>query len=199
MAGKWRAYLGNLWGGFRVGSDKALALVSPGDLRISDNGTIELSARYDPPGSGWRALVAALITLVLIVLVAQATGGCAGPGWLLWYILIIFIRRQPVRLNLEKAESVVIDPATHRLAFLTNFLGAKSWVAFEIKENFDTVMQSISATIGTPLSEGKIVRRLRAATVFVLVSMILFVVLVFLSIFIYLMYRSTARPQIDVV
>jgi hypothetical protein len=199
MAGTWRAYLGNLWGGFRVGSDKALLLVSPGELKVSDAGTIELSARYDPPGSGWRALVAALITLILIVLVAQAIGGCAGPGWLLWYILIIFIRRQPVRLNLEKSERVVIDAASHRLAFLIDFMEAKRWVAFEIKENFDTVVQRISATMGTPLSEGKIVRRLRAATVFVLVALVLFAVLVFLSIFLFMMYQSTARPQVDIV
>ena len=199
MAGKWRAYLGNLWGGFRVGPDKALPLVSPGELKISAGGTIQLSARYDPPGSGWRALVAALISLVLIVLVAQAVGGCAGPGWLLWYILIIFVRRQPVLLNLEESERVVIDAASHRLAFLADFVGGKRWIAFELKEDFDAVVQSISATIGTPLSEGKIARRLRATTVFVLVTIVLFVVLVFLSIFIYLMYRSRGRPQVDIV
>jgi hypothetical protein len=193
MAGTWKAYLGNLWGGFRVDSDKALPLVSPGELKISDAGTIQLSARYDPPGSGWRALVAALITLILIVLVAQAIGGCAGPGWLLWYLLIIFVRRQPVLLNLEKSERVVIDAASHRLAFLADFLGGKRWIAFEIKENFDAVVQGISATIGTPVSEGKIARRLRAATVFVLVSMVVVAVLVFLSIFLFMMYGSTVR------
>ena len=199
MAGTWRAHLGNLWGGFRVGPDKAVPLVSPGELKISEGGIIKLSARYDPPGSGWRALLAALITFVLVVLFAQAIGGCAGPGWLLWYILIIFVRRQPVLLNLEGAESVVIDSASRRLAFLVDFLGPKRWVAFEIKENFDVVVQSISETIGMPLSEGKIARRWRTATVFVLVAMVLFVVLVFLSIFIYFMYRSTARPRIDVI
>lgn len=120
MAGIWRVHLGNLWGGFRVGSNKAVLLVSPGDLKVSDAGTIDLSARYDPPGSGWRALVAALITLVVVVLLAQAMGSCAGPGWLLWYILFIFIRRHPVTLNLEQSESVVVDAVSRRLGFHTD-------------------------------------------------------------------------------
>ena len=193
MAGKWRAYLGNLWGGFRVGPDKALPLVSPGELKISAGGTIQLSARYDPPGSGWRALVAALISLVLIVLVAQAVGGCAGPGWLLWYILFIYIRRRQVTIDLEKSESVVVDGASRRLGFLTEFLGEKRWVAFEIKENFDTAAQGVSTTITAPISDGKITRRLRAATIFVFVTLGLFAVLIFLSIFLFMLYGSRGR------
>jgi hypothetical protein len=194
MAGTWKVYLGNLWGSFRVGSSKALLLVSPGELKISDAGTVELSARYDPPGSGWRALVAAIITGILVTLVAQATGGCAGPGWLLWYILIILIRRQPLTLNLENSENVVVDAVSRRLGFLIDFRGVKRWVAFEIKENFDPVVQSVRATMAAPISEGKIARRLRAAMIFVLVVMVLFAFLIFLSILIPVMYRSRVRP-----
>jgi hypothetical protein len=194
MAGTWRAYLGNLWGGFRVGSNKAVLLVSPGELKTSDAGTIELSARYDPPGSGWRALVASLITLIVIVLAAQATGFCAGPGWLLWYILIVFMRRRSAVLGLEDSEAITVDTANHRLGFLTEFMGAKRWVAFEIKENFDAAVQSVSATFSAPISEGKIARRLRAATVFVFVAVAFVALMIFLSIFIYLMYQSRVRP-----
>ena len=194
MAGTWRAYLGNLWGGFRVGPNKAALLVSPGDLRMSDEGAVELAARYDPPGSGWRALVAAIITGILVAIVAQATGACAGPGWLLWYIIIILMRRQPVTLNLEKAETVVVDPTTRRLGFFTDFQGAKRWVAFEIKENFEAALQSIRATMSAPISEGKIARRLRAATIAFIVALVFFAVMIFLSIFIFMIYRSRVRP-----
>jgi hypothetical protein len=194
MASTWKARLGNLWGGFRVVKNKALPLVSPGEFKISDEGTIELSARYDPPGSGWRALVVALITGVVVTLLAQATGSCAGPGWLLWYIVIIFIRRQPVTLNLETSESVVVDSVSHRLGFLTDFMGAKRWVAFEIKENFDAAVQSIRATMPAPISEGKIARRLRAATIFVFVAIGLFALMIFASIFFVMLYRTRVRP-----
>lgn len=194
MAGTWGVRLGNMWGGFRVGSNSALLLVSPGELRISDEGTVELSARYDPPGSGWRALVASLITLVVILVVAQATGGCAGPGWLLWYILIILIRRTPVTLNLERSESVIVDGANRRLGFLTEFLGAKRWVAFEIRAGFDHAVQGIRATTTAPITEGRITRRLRAATIFVLAAVGLFGLMIFLSMFMYFMYRSRVRP-----
>jgi len=193
MAGKWKARMGNLWGGFRVGSNKALPLVNPGEFKISDNGTIELSARYDPPGSGWRALVVAIVTGILVTIVAQATGFCAGPGWLLWCILIILIRRQWVSLNLENSESVVVDSANHRLGFLTDFQGEKRWVAFEIKENFDLLVQSITAVVPAPVAEGKIARRLRAATVAVLVTLAILVVMILLSILVVMRYRSTFR------
>ncbi|MEK6336175.1 MAG: hypothetical protein AABM67_14700 [Acidobacteriota bacterium] len=193
MAGTWNARLGNLWGGFRVGSNKALLLVSPGDFHISDAGKIDLSARYDPPGSGWRALLAALGTLIIVVLLAQAMGTCVGPGWLLWYILFIYIRRRQVTIDLEKSESVVVDAASRRLGFLTEFLGEKRWVAFEIKENFETAVQGVSTTITAPISEGKIARRLRAATIFVFVTLGLFAVLIFLSIFVYMLYGSRGR------
>lgn len=194
MASTWKASLGNLWGGFRVGKNKALPLVSPGEFKISDKGTVELSARYDPPGSGWRALVASLITLILVVLVAQATGACAGPGWLLWYIVITLVRRQPVNLNLENSESIVMDSGHRRLGFLVDFLDRKQWVAFELKENFDVAVQSLRATVPAPITEGQIVRRFRAATIFVIVAVLLFAVMIFLSVFVYMMYRSSARP-----
>jgi len=199
MANSWRVQLGNLWGGFRVGSNKTLPLVNPGEFKISDKGTVELSARYDPPGSGWRALIVAIVTGILVTILAQATGFCAGPGWLLWYILIILVRRKPATLTLAQAESVVVDAGNRRLGFLIDFLGGKSWVAFEIPgEQFHNALQSLKATTSAPLSEGQIKRRLKGSTIAIIVMVGLMVVLMIFAIVFPLMYRGRQRPRIDV-
>jgi hypothetical protein len=198
MAGSWRVQLGNLWGGFRVGSNKALQLVNPGEFTISDKGTVELSARYDPPGSGWRALIAAIATGIVITIAAQATGFCAGPGWLLWYVLIVQMRRRPATLTLAGAESVVMDAGNRRLGFLIDFLGGKSWVAFEIPgEQFHNALQSLKATTSAPLSEGQIKRRLKGSTIAIIVMVGLMVVLMIFAIVFPLMYAGRQRPRIN--
>ncbi len=57
----WRVNLGSMWRGFRVQGTKAAQLVKQGLLRVSNEGTLELSAHYDPLGSGWLALLAAIV------------------------------------------------------------------------------------------------------------------------------------------
>jgi hypothetical protein len=199
MANSWRVQLGNLWGGFRVGSNKALPLVNPGEFKISDKGTVELSARYDPPGSGWRALIVAIVTGILVTILAQATGFCAGPGWLLWYILIILVRRKPATLTLAQAESVVVDAGNRRLGFLIDFQGARHWVAFEIPgEQFHEALKSLKATTPAQINEGQIKRRLKGSTIAIIVMVGLMVVLMIFAIVFPLMYAGRQRPRINV-
>ena len=199
MTGRWNARLGNLWGGFRVGSNKALPLVNPGEFKISDKGTIELSARYDPPGSGWRALIVAIVTGILVTIVAQATGFCAGPGWLLWYILIILVRRKPATLTLAQSESVVVDAGNHRLGFLIDFQGDKHWVAFEIPgEQFHGALQSVKANMAERCTDGQITRRLKGSTIAIIVMAGLIVLLMIFAIVFPMIYMGRQRPRIDV-
>jgi len=196
MARAWRANLGNLWGGFRVGRNKALAIVSPGEFKISDEGTPELSARYDPPGSGWRALLLAIATGLLVSILAQAVGFCAGPGWLLWYFLVVLMRRKPVTLSLAQSESVVVDSGNRRLGFLGDFLGGKHWVAFEIPgEQFHDALQSLKANMAERCTDGPITRRLRASTIAIIVMVAFTVLMMIFAILFPLIYKARRRHQ----
>ena len=195
MTSTWKASLGNLWGGFRLGKNKALPLVSPGEFTISDEGAPELSARYDPPGSGWRALLAAIATAIVITIAAQATGFCAGPGWLLWYILIVLVRRKPITLNLAQSESIVVDSGNRRLGFLGDFLDGKHWVAFEIPgEQFHDALQSLKATLAERCTDGPIARRLKGSTIAIIVIACLTVLIIIFSVVFAMIYMSRGRP-----
>ena len=195
MPTTWKTSLGNLWGGFRLSKDKALPLVSPGEFTISDEGVPELSARYDPPGSGWRALVAAIATAIVITIAAQATGFCAGPGWLLWYILIVLVRRKPITLNLAQAESIVVDSGNRRLGFLGDFLDGKRWVAFEIPgEQFHDALHGLKATMAERCADGQITRRLKGSTIAIIVIVGLTVLMIIFSVVFAMIYMSRGRP-----
>jgi len=196
VARTWKANLGNLWGGFRVGRNKALAIVSPGEFKTSDTGTPELSVRYDPPGSGWRALLLAIATGLVVSILAQAVGFCAGPGWLLWYILIVLMRRRPVILNLAQSESVVVDSGNRRLGFLGDFLGGKRWVAFEIPgQQFQDALQSLKETMAERCTDGEIRRRLRAPMIVIIVIVALTMVMIVFAIVFPLIDKGRRRPQ----
>ena len=195
MASTWKTNLGSLWGGFRLGKDKVLPLVSPGEFTISDAGMPELSARYDPPGSGWRALLAAIATAIVITIAAQATGFCAGPGWLLWYFLIVLVRRKPVTLNLAQSESIVVDSANRRLGFLGDFLDGKHWVAFEIPGlQFHEALQSLKATMAERCADGQITRRLKGSTIAIIVIACFTVLMIIFAVVFPMIYMSRGRP-----
>lgn len=134
MANSWKVTLGTIWRGFKVQGTKAARFVREGVLSVSDDGTLRLSARYDPSGSGWLALLAAIVTGVVATLIAQATGTCAGPGWLLWYIVIVLMRRKSQDVNLQGSESVVIDSNHAAWPFAQTFKASNSGLLLSFRK-----------------------------------------------------------------
>lgn len=194
----WKVHLGGLWGGFKVYGGNAAPLANPGELTIYNDGRIELSARFDPSGSGWMALVAAIGTGIFIGIVAQQTGFCAGPGWLPWYLIITLIRRRGTSVFLHDAGNIIVDTSQRRMGFLADCEGQRQWVAFEIKDNFPEALQSLKMIKQTGVTEGKIDRRIKPVTVvgIIVLVFVAIILLIALSVF---FAASTSRPtQIDV-
>lgn len=194
MANTWEVSLGSLWRGFKTQGNRAAQLVKQGTLTMSDDGTLELAAKYDPPGSGWFALLAAIVTGILVTVIAQATGGCAGPGWLLWFIIIALMRRRTVNVNLQNSDAVVVDSPNRRLAFHTNFEGKQRWIAFDVIENFDSAAQRVRALMPSRCADGKIDRGLSSSSIVLLVLLVLFAVLIAFSIVAFLIWSSRSAP-----
>lgn len=193
MAGTWNVNLGSLWRTYKIQGQRAAPFVKRGTITAGDE-RLELSTRYDPPGSGWLALGAALITGILVTLVAQAIGSCAGPGWLLWFIGIALLRRRPVTLNLREAESAIVDPANRRLAFRLNFEGKPRWVAVEVPQYFDEAAQEVIAQLPGRAAQDKIDRTLTSGSIALIVLAIVFGVLILVSVIAAFVFMSTRRP-----
>lgn len=198
MSGNWDVRLGSLWRTFKVQGRRASPFVKSGRLS-ADQGRLELTTQYDPPGSGWLALGAALVTGILVALVAQATGGCAGPGWLLWFIGIALLRRRKVTINLQEADATVIDPANRRLAFQLNFEGKRRWVAVELPQNFDEAAQAVATQMPGRTVQDNINRALTSGSIALIVSGILFGVLILVSViaaFFFMAVRPSRTPSV---
>jgi len=155
----WGVHFGHFWGGFKIQGSTPVHLLLPAQLTICPDGTQKLSARYDPPGSfGW-AVLATFITVVVISLL-QPNGPCVAPGGIGWYLIITWIRRRSVIVDLQNAETVLVDASHRRLGFLGDLLGQKRkrWIAFEVQEKFDEAVQGIKATMSSRCTEGEITR-----------------------------------------
>src|SRR5262249_6026787 len=122
MSGSWNVRLGSLWRTFKVQGARTAPFVKTGTFD-SAAGRLQLTAKYDPPGSGWLGAGAAIVTGVLVVVAAQQFGFCAGPGWIFWFVGIAMLRRRTANLDLVEADAVHIDAANRRLAFHINFEG----------------------------------------------------------------------------
>ncbi|MCY2987547.1 MAG: hypothetical protein NTY19_06745 [Planctomycetota bacterium] len=175
VAEKWEAYVGSFLGGFRVGKERAVQLVKPASVGLLRGGGLELSARYDPPGSGWLALVASIITVILVFALAQTLGFMGGPGWLLWYILIVAMRRREVTFNLLDAESVVVDEKNRRFAFRSKFDQVPCWFAIEIRTRFDELQSRVNTSFQGKVTDGDVTR----PSMTVVIVLLLFLVLLF--------------------
>jgi hypothetical protein len=141
--------------GFWVGWNITAKLLKPATLEVLPD-QIVLSARYDPPGSGWRALLVTIVTVILVTLVASTRGFAAAPGWLFWYWMILLARRKSCRLKLEHAESVVIDTSNSRIAFRVRFCGATRWCAFETTRGFEKAAKAIQSLVTVPCVSGRV-------------------------------------------
>jgi len=175
IAKKWEAHVGSFLGGFRVGEQKAIPLVKPASVGLFRSGELELSARYDPPGSGWLALVATIVSTVVVFALAQALGFMVGPGWLVWYILIVAMRRRDVVFNLIDTESVVVDAKNGRMAFRSKFDQVPCWVAIELRTGFDDLLERINTMFEGKVTNDDVTRPSMA----VVIVLVLIVVLVF--------------------
>jgi hypothetical protein len=193
MSGTWNVGLGSLWRTYKVQGRRTAPFVKRGTLRAGD-GRLELTTQYDPPGSGWMALGAALITGILVTLVAQATGGCAGPGWLLWFIGIALLRRRTVTLSVQEADAAIIDPANRRLAFHIDFEGKPRWVAVDVPQNFDEAAQAVVTQMPGRVVQDKIDRALTSGSMALIVLAILLGTLILVSIIAVFVF-TVVRPR----
>jgi hypothetical protein len=158
MTKAWKAHFGGFLGGFRIGGKTPVQMANPGALTLSDDGALLFSARYDPPGSGWLAVLATVITGLVVCVLAQVLGFMAGPGWLVWYWIFLTWRRQQVRLNLGGAETAVIDADHSRFGFRTEVQGRKRWIAFEIWQQFDEASGHVRTLLASRCTDGSITR-----------------------------------------
>jgi hypothetical protein len=81
-----------------------------GTLTLGD-GSATLEGVYDPPYSGWIAFLPTIATGVVVGVVASEVGAAAGPGWIIWYLLIREMRKKPLRCVLapESVGEAVLD------------------------------------------------------------------------------------------
>ena len=193
MTGTWNVKLGSLWRTYKVRGARAAPFVKAGALTATDGG-LELTSRYDPPGSGWLAFGAAIVTGIIVVVAAQQLGFCAGPGWLLWFIGIAMLRRRTVTLNLPEADQAILDPANRRLAFHLNFQGKPRWVAVEVPQNFDEAAQAVAIQLPGRVVQENIDRALTSGSIALLVLAILFGVMILLSIVAVFIFTLRRRP-----
>jgi len=158
---EYRATSASAVGGFKVDGRRAALLPGPIDLNVSsddDERRVDLHTGYDPPGSGWYALLASVGTVIVVVAVSSAEGAVVAPGWLVWYVIITLARRRRVTLNLLESDSVRIDDKTRRLAFEPSLDGRKTWVAFQVKEGFEQASDAVRTLLGDKLRDGRVSR-----------------------------------------
>lgn len=201
MSASWNVKLGSLWRTFKVQRVRVAPLVKSGTLAAAE-GRLELTAKYDPPGSGWLAVAAAIVTGIVVAIAAQQLGFCAGPGWLLWFIGIAMLRRRTVTLDLREADAAVVDPANRRLAFHMNFEGKPRWVAVDMPENFEAAAQAVTTQLPGRVVQDNIPRALTSGSIAMIVLASLFAVLIVLSIvsvLIFTLRRPPARRPISTI
>jgi hypothetical protein len=195
MAETWHVKSGSLWRTFKIQRSRSGPFVKSGTLTAVD-GRLELATKYDPPGSGWLAAAAAIVTGILVMIAAQQFGFCAGPGWLFWFIGIAMLRRRSTTLNVGEADAAVIDPANRRLAFHVNFEGKPRWVALDVSENFDAAAQAVATQLPGRVVQDNIPRGLTSGSIamIVLASLLgVLIVLSVLSVFIFMLRRPPVR------
>jgi|GEM_PF-2135824 len=194
MANTWNVTLGSLWRTYKVQGGRAGPFVKTGTLTATAE-RLELTTKYDPPGSGWLAAVAALVTGVVVVIGAQQLGFCAGPGWIFWFIGIALLRRRTVTLNAREADAAIIDPANRRLAFRLNFQGKMRWVAVDVPQDFEGAGQAVATQMAGRVVQDKIERALTSGSIALIVLAIAFAVLILISVIAAFVFMSMRPPR----
>ncbi|MGE0607151.1 MAG: hypothetical protein AB7O62_08675 [Pirellulales bacterium] len=179
----WPARGGTFFGPYRVHGRNSVGLARNATISILEDDRVVVDGKYDPPGTLLLAFLATILGLVFFVVMLRALGFAAAPGWLVWYIIILLIRRRPVTFNLKTAEAIVTDSSASRVAFKAPLGGRSRWFALQVRERFGDVLATLKTAVPPErLSEGPIARPSLVPIVLLLILILtipLFIALVF--------------------
>ena len=125
----------------------------PGTLSLISGKELILSAKDNPPGSGWLALLATIGTMIVGSALAKLFGCVIAPGWLIWYLIIRSVRRRDVDLCLNDAQRLELNPKNGWMRFLLLVGYKPTWVSFQIKEDFEEIANILRETSGSRYEE----------------------------------------------
>src|SRR5690606_25675635 len=83
-------------------------------------------------------------------------GFVAAPGWLVWYIILVLVRRRNIAVNLDNAKSIIVDPATSRVAVHAPIEGRDRWFALQLASDFEPVSKTLNAAFLQKVSQGTV-------------------------------------------
>jgi competence protein ComGC len=155
-------------GQFSAGAGNRAILVSPVTL-VAEHGMLKLKGRYQKPGAGRLAVIATIITFVAVILVAQALGFAAGPGYLIWYYIFSRNRRADIELDLANSLEVVTDDAKRRIAIRIPVDSAPSWIGISPKNDYPRIISLLSGMPGVSLRSGSVKKSLSLVAVVILI------------------------------
>jgi competence protein ComGC len=142
-------------GRFSAGPGKRVTLISPTAL-LAENRTAKLKSRIQKPGAAWLALVASVITFIIVIVVAQAIGFAAGPGYLIWYYIFSRNRRTEIELDLAASLEVVADDTRQRIAIRIPVEGTTAWIGLNPKGDYPRVRSLLSGIAGLSMRSGPV-------------------------------------------
>jgi general secretion pathway protein G len=163
-------------GRYSAGAGGRFLLLPPCSLDVS-NGRAKLSARYQKPGAGWRALLATVITFIVVAVAAQALGFAAGPGFLIWYWIFSRRLRGDIELDLATAQEAVADDRSLRVAFLIPVEGKPAWVGFGSKDDYAQILSTLRSVPGLNIKSGNVKKSTSLLLVWIL-AVIFFIAIV---------------------
>lgn len=168
-------------GRYRGGAGTRFLLLPPCSLEVA-NGRAKLSARYQKPGAGWRALLASVITMIVVAVVAQALGYAIGPGFLIWYWIFSRKLRAEIDLDLATAQEAIADDRTQRMAFLIPVEGKPVWVGFGAKDDYARILPVLQGVPGLNIKSGDVKKSKSVLLVWVLVVIFFIAIVAAISI-----------------
>jgi len=144
------------------------AIFAPPVSIVSESGTLKLEGQYQKPGAGRLALIATIITFVAVILLAQALGFAAGPGYLIWYYIFSRNRREDIELDLADSVEAVADDVKLRIAVRIPMNGVPAWIGINPKNDYPRIKSLLAGVPGMNLRNGS-VKKSKSLLVVVLV------------------------------
>lgn len=141
---------------YKGGSGKAIKIAGQPSISYSTSSGFILKGRYDPPGTGWWAILATVITGIVITALAQAFGFMAGPGYIIWYYIIRSKRRRDINEKLQNIKEVVFDNERKSLALFTQFQDKNVWLGFRVEKDYEKLVNAFSAVLKERCRTGRL-------------------------------------------
>ena len=163
------------------GKGRFTRVASPCEFDFKPGESPYLDVHYCPPSNGWLALLATVITAVVVQAVAQVTGFMVGPGLIIWYWIINQVRRQKIVIDLSKAEQILADPERKEMGVFTNVAGKDTWIGVRCGEHFQPVFAHLQASGSVALQSGKLITSQRGMLV-VLICLLAFLAFIIIAI-----------------